>query len=166
MEKIGAQGKYTEWLTEDGLMMITGWVRDGLTKEQVARKIGISVSTYDRWRTTYPPIRDAVKKGMVPVAEEIENNFYSRCQWRNVTEVTKETFRDEDGNVTGSREKKVTKPYPPDTAAMIFALKNLKPHKWRDKPVERREHGAAVDDDKLSESLRKLADSLKGDDVC
>lgn len=28
--------KYDDWLTPEGLLLIEGWARDGLTKEQIA----------------------------------------------------------------------------------------------------------------------------------
>ena len=28
-----AKGKYAEWITEDGLLLLEGWARDGLTDE-------------------------------------------------------------------------------------------------------------------------------------
>ena len=31
-----AKGKYHEWLSEDGLIKIQGWARDGLIDEQIA----------------------------------------------------------------------------------------------------------------------------------
>ncbi len=37
-----AKGKYQEWITEDGLLQIEGWARDGLSDLQIAtKKIGI-----------------------------------------------------------------------------------------------------------------------------
>ena len=33
---IGRKGTYDEWLTDDGLLQIQGWARDGLTEEQIA----------------------------------------------------------------------------------------------------------------------------------
>ncbi|WP_201261389.1 hypothetical protein [Lactococcus lactis] len=35
------KGKYEEWLTAEGLILLEGWARDGLTDEQIAKNIGI-----------------------------------------------------------------------------------------------------------------------------
>nr|DAK45334.1 MAG TPA: terminase small subunit [Caudoviricetes sp.] len=32
--------KYTEWLTDEGLLLIQGWARDGLIDEQIAKNMG------------------------------------------------------------------------------------------------------------------------------
>ena len=34
-----AKGKYEYWLTKEGLMLLEGWARDGLTDEQIAENI-------------------------------------------------------------------------------------------------------------------------------
>ena len=40
-----ATGKYQKWMTPDGLMLLTAWARDGLSDEQLARKIaGVSAA--------------------------------------------------------------------------------------------------------------------------
>ena len=41
-----AKGKYEYWRTADGLILLEGWARDGLTDEQIAEKMRISASTY------------------------------------------------------------------------------------------------------------------------
>ena len=45
-----AKGKYQEWLEPEGLLKIEGWARDGLTDEQIANNIGISVSCLNNWK--------------------------------------------------------------------------------------------------------------------
>lgn len=40
-----AKGKYEQWLTEEGLLQLEAWARNGLTDEQIAANIGISRST-------------------------------------------------------------------------------------------------------------------------
>ena len=64
-----AKGKYQRWLEPDGLLLLEGWARDGLTVEQIAHNMGITL----------------------------------------------------DGNTT----------------AQIFWLKNRRPDRWRDKPIEK-----------------------------
>ena len=36
-----ARGKFEYWLTEDGLTLLEGWARDGLTDAQLAEKMNI-----------------------------------------------------------------------------------------------------------------------------
>ena len=58
-----ARGKFEYWLTEDGLTLLEGWARDGLTDEQIAENIGISRSTLSDWKNKFSDISDALKKG-------------------------------------------------------------------------------------------------------
>ncbi len=53
MSKGGRKGKYHDWITEEGLLKIEGWARDGLTDEQIAHNIGIHPSTLYEWQKKY-----------------------------------------------------------------------------------------------------------------
>lgn len=126
--------KLDEWLTENGLLSIEGWARDGFSYSQIAQNIGISESTFYKWKSENPEISEALKKGRRPVQVSIENAFYSKCEWNEVEEVREEVTVHPDGSTT-KRKIKQRRWIPPDTGALIFALKNLKGDKWRDKPV-------------------------------
>jgi hypothetical protein len=58
---IGRKGTYDEWLTEDGLLQIQGWARDGLTEEQIAHNMGIGLTTLKDWKGKFPSILTAIK---------------------------------------------------------------------------------------------------------
>ena len=58
-----AKGKYEYWLTEEGLLVLEGWARDGLTDEQIASNIGIGYSTLQTWKGKYQDIQDSLKRG-------------------------------------------------------------------------------------------------------
>lgn len=101
-----AKGKYEYWLTKDGLILIQGWARDGLTDEQIAHNMKITRSTLSEWKKKYSDISDTLKKGKEIIDYEVENSLL------------KEALK---GNVT----------------AQIYWLKNRRPDKWREKPVEK-----------------------------
>jgi transcriptional regulator with XRE-family HTH domain len=124
-----ATGKYQKWLTPDGLMLLEGWARDGLTDEQLARKMGISRSTLSAWEATYADISDALKKGKDVVDIEVENALLKRALGYEYTEVMVEHSPD------GVKHRKTVKFIPPDVTAQIFWLKNRKPETWREKQV-------------------------------
>ena len=65
--------KYKDWLTEEGLLLIEGWARDGLTNDQIAHNIGIARGTLYEWQKTYPDFKDALKRGKAVVDRMVEN---------------------------------------------------------------------------------------------
>lgn len=133
-----AKGKYHEWLTPESLTLLEGWTRDGLTDEQVAKKIGISLSTFYSWKNEHPEFSEALKKGKEVIDTIVENALLKRALGYKVVEITEET-----GDF-GSKIKKVTKEVPPDVTAQIFWLKNRRPDKWRDKPVSESDAGGGI----------------------
>ena len=66
-----ANGKYGYWLTDDGLLLLTAWARDGMTDEQLAAKFGITASTLYDWKKRFPEISEALKRGKEPVDVEV-----------------------------------------------------------------------------------------------
>lgn len=72
-EHIVAKGKYERWLEPDGLTLLEGWARDGLTDEQIASNVGIGVRTLYEWKEKYPQILQALKKGKEVVDYQVEN---------------------------------------------------------------------------------------------
>ena len=138
-----SKGKYQEWLTPDGLLLLEGWARDGLTDEQIARKIGINPATLYKWLDKYGEIGKAIKKGKAPVDIEVENALLKKALGFSVKIKkpiklrTKKQLKDK-GTIEEERieyaEEEVY--IPPDTTAQIFWLKNRRPDKWRDKPKE------------------------------
>ena len=57
-----AKGKYQEWLTEEGLLQLESWARDGLTDEQIAHNMGICVATLYNWKSKYLEILESLKR--------------------------------------------------------------------------------------------------------
>lgn len=136
----GRKGKYEAWLEPDNLTRLEAWARDGLTLEQIAHNIGCSLSTLHEWRNRFPDISDALKRGAEVVDIQVENALLRRALGYNYNEVTKELETDlETGEKVLRTTKVVTKQVAPDTTAQIFWLKNRRPDKWRDKPVDESE---------------------------
>ena len=125
-------GKYHDWITEEGLLKIEGWARDGLTDEQISHNIGIHPSTLYEWQKKYPEIGEALKKGKEVVDRQVENALLKRALGYEYEEVKQIIEKDENGK-DRKRVEKITKHVPPDTGAQIFWLKNRKPNEWRDK---------------------------------
>lgn len=142
--------KIDEWLEQDKLILLEGWARDGLTEEQIAKNMGISVKTLYNWKTDNLPILQALKKGKEVVDIEVENALLKRALGYTVT--LKEQKVDKDGCVH-DLVKDVH--VPGDTTAQIFWLKNRRKQQWRDKV----EYEANTDElNKVKELLTKISD--------
>ena len=122
-----AKGKYQEWITEEGLLKIEGWARDGLTDEQIAKNMGIGYSTLQTWKKKYQDIRDTLKRGKEVIDRQVENALLKRALGYEFEEVKKEESEN------GYKITRTIKQVVPDTTAQIFWLKNRKPVEWRDK---------------------------------
>lgn len=121
--------KYQYWLTSEGLTLLEGWARDGNTDEQIAKKIGINISTLYDWKNKFSEISKSLKRGKEVVDYEVENALLENALGGNIT-------------------------------AQIFWLKNRRPDKWRDKPIDNTESGLSAEDDALTTSLKELAREL------
>lgn len=74
-----ARGKFEYWLTEDGLTLLEGWARDGLTDEQIAHNVGITATTLYEWKKRFPKISETLKKGKEIVDYQVENALLSKA---------------------------------------------------------------------------------------
>ncbi len=122
-----AKSKVEYWLTDEGLLLIGAWARDGLTDEQIAHNIGIRRETLIAWKKKYSNISNTLKKNKAVVDFEVENALLKRALGYEYTET--KTIVSENGIKTETTTKQVV----PDTTAQIFWLKNRKPDDWRDK---------------------------------
>lgn len=162
MGKIGRKGKYDDWLTEDGLMRIEGWAREGLSLEQIAKNMGIADSTLRKWRDQFESISAAIKRGCAPVDYEVENAMlksalgYTVKVKKPIKVKTKKQLKDkgliEEERIEYTEEEVYIKP---DTAAQIFWLKNRKPEKWRDRP----EPETTKPDEVLNDMIKRWDDA-------
>jgi len=109
---------------KDKLILVEGWVRDGLTDEQICHNLGISTTSLYEYKSKYSEFAECFKKGREVADYLVENALMKSALGYHFDEhvMTKE------GPAT------VTKYAQPNTTAQIFWLKNRRSDKWRDKP--------------------------------
>ena len=78
-EPVVARGKYQQWLEPDGLLLLEGWARDGLTDEQIAHNMGITAKTLYEWKNKYSDICEVLKKGKEVVDYQVENALLNKA---------------------------------------------------------------------------------------
>ena len=147
---MAGNGKYKYWISKEGLMLLEGWARDGLTDKQIANKIGISEKTLYEWKKKYGELCKSLKRGKEVIDRQVENALLKRALGYTYDEITECT--DDKGRTS---TKVITKQVIPDVTAQIFWLKNRKPDKWR----EKRE--LEVNNEQQSSVMNELINSLK-----
>lgn len=129
-----AKGKYHDWLTEEGLNRLQGWKRNGLTDEQIAKRMGISPSTLYEWMKKFSEISEHLKIGKEDADIAVENALFKSACGYEVEEVTEELKYDaKTRTYVMMVTKRQKKHIPPSNTAQIFWLKNRKAENWRDK---------------------------------
>lgn len=152
--------KYQEWLSEDGLLSIESWARDGLSNTQIAYNMGITRGTLEGWAKKFEAIGEALRKGKRPVDLIVENAAFLRAtgQWVEETEtiIDKVSKADKDPRIRIIKRKRYI---PPDTTACIYWLKNRKREQWNRLP-EAFEVKNDLDNQKAKLEVEKLQKEL------
>ncbi len=135
--------KYEYWLTDEGLIQLTGWARKGLPEKVIAKdKMHISRSTLAVWKKKFKKLKDALSQGKEVADLTVEDALYNRAVGISTTLLkpikTKKTEYDEK---TGKKIKEWEEVIyvqeevyiPPDIKAIQFWLINRKPEDWKQK---------------------------------
>lgn len=100
-----AHAEYKKWLEPDNLIKLRSWARDGLTNEQIAKKIGVKRQTFQRWLSTYSDMSDALKKGKEIVDAEIEDSLISVMKKHTITTTQYKMVKKDNFNLKAERSK-------------------------------------------------------------
>lgn len=128
------RAKYKDWLEGDNFILFQGWARDGLSDEQIAHNMCIAASTLREWARKYPSFSATLKRTKEVVDKEVENQLYKTAMGYEYEEITEQRrFNKETGDYEMVVVERKVKHQPPNTASIIFWLKNRKPDIWKDK---------------------------------
>lgn len=78
---------YKDWEAEEKILLIEGWARNGLTNEQIAENMQISVVTLWEWRKKSIKISNALKIGKEEADLNVENALYKAALKGNTTAI-------------------------------------------------------------------------------
>lgn len=128
--------------------------------------MGIHRDTLNEWKKRFPVISDALKIGRENADYIVENELFESCKTRTVT--VKKPIKLKKVMVDGKKrleeerieyaEEQVV--VPANVTAQIFYLKNRRPDKWKDRPVEsiadnQKTDMQTVEDDPITKSLKE-----------
>lgn len=119
-----------DWLTDDGLLLLESWARDGYTMMDISNKIGIDNDVFLRWKDRYPEIREAVSKGKELVDYQVENALLKSALGYKTQEV-KVTTTMRYGKVVETVKEVLDKEVAPNVSAIQMWLYNRQKDKWK-----------------------------------
>lgn len=128
--------KKAEWLEPENLKQIEMWAREGLSNEQICKNMGVAVTSFFYWRKSSPEFQQALKNGRRVLQLEIENALVKAAKGYDVEETEETETYDSDGEITGKVIKRKKRHIPPSVGAIVFYLKNRRPDRWKDKPID------------------------------
>jgi len=114
-------------------------LKDGDTAEVAVKKAGIAKSTYYEWLSDpdKSDFLDAVKNAKAEfkktIVDRLKKSLWDKALGFDYDETKMEYTRDKNGQAIVKNQTVTTKHYPPDTAALIFALTNLAPEEWKNR---------------------------------
>lgn len=113
--------------SDEGLLLISQWRREGITCEEIALKyIGIGTSTWDRWRKSSDKLCKALSTSDQVVNASVEQALLKRALGYDVEEVTEELVEG-----TLRITKRQTKHIAPDVKACLSWLYSRRSDRWR-----------------------------------
>lgn len=70
---------------KDKLTLVEGWARDGLTNEQIAHNLGISIALLYKYQKEHIEFLESLKKGKEVIDYQVENALLKNALDENVT---------------------------------------------------------------------------------
>ena len=111
---------------------IEKWLKQGLAEYQIFKNLGVGRTTWESYKKKHPELMELLKKGRESQISEVENSLFKQATgyYYHVDEVIK--VKDSDGERI--EKVRVQKFKGPETAAIIFFLKNKSKFEWCDNP--------------------------------
>ena len=129
--KSGRKNKYESYV-KPHLKDISEWVQT-MDEEQIARRLGVGVSTWHAYKNQHPELLDAIKAGRQDLIAEVKSALKMRAKGFEYQE--KKVYTKVGDNGTALYEETTTKYAPPDVGACNSILQNLDPEWRRDKSL-------------------------------
>lgn len=124
-----------------------------LNEAQIARKLGISPRSFDKYKAEHPELQEALKHGKEELVEDLKLTLKKKAKGFEYTEVKKTVKKVNGESVTTLEEFK--RYAQPDTGAIHLLLKNLDPD-WRNDDlttVEMKKQKLEIEEKKAEQNL-------------
>lgn len=104
-----------------------------MTEEQIATTLGISMSSWKRYKKKNEPLRTKLQRGKKELVIDLRSALIRKALGYDYTEV-KEKQEIVNGSLTVTESLKITKHVQPDVAAINLLLKNYDRENWANDP--------------------------------
>lgn len=112
------------WQTQEGLVLLRGWVREGLGEADIAERMGVSEAVLRTWKRRYTAIREALDNSM---DYRVEDALLKKALgYENVERKVEISAKGE------RKEVETVKQVGPDMSAISMWLKKRRPAQWGD----------------------------------
>lgn len=110
------------WQTPEKQVLLRGWVRDGISEEEIARRMDITPGALESWKRKYPAIREALDES---IDYQVEDALLKKALgYENVERKVEISPKGE------RKEVETIKQVGPDMSAISLWLKKRKPQQW------------------------------------
>lgn len=112
------------WQEPAQLSLLRGWVRDGVSEQEIARRMGLKPMGLRIWRKRYPAIGDALAQTGELTDYQVEEALLKAAMgYRYTEEKTEQTDK-------GEKQVWTEKEVSPNVTAISLWLKRRKPEVW------------------------------------
>lgn len=151
------------WITEDGLMLIECWSRDGYTLSDIANKIGVQYKTLHDWKSQYPEIEQALRNGREIIDYKVENALLKSALGYKKKEVKVTTVM-RYGKVVETTKEVTESEQAPNVNAIQTWLYNRQKDKWKNMNSKSNMFEDMVEDDKIEVIVRRAGSDENGEE--
>lgn len=152
----GAKERKAFWLSDDGIELISGWRREGITQEEIASQyLGVGNTTLWRWTKESKELAEALMISQDITNSKVEKALLARALGYDVVEEKQELIEGE-MRVTERNVKHIA----PDVKACLSWLYSRRPDRWRStqEPVDNLKDEIKTAKDILV-AIKEVADS-------
>ena len=131
-KKVGRKTKYD--MVRENFPKIKKWLKSGVTERQIAKNLGVAMSSWSLYKNQYPELMELIKTGRETVVDDLRGALIKRALGFEYEE--KKTYIKVDEE-TGKeiRYTEITKKRAlPDVAAINLSLKNYDKENWANDP--------------------------------
>ncbi len=128
----------------------------GAIDEDIADFFNVSVRTIYNWKNEFPDFAETLREAKLALDSKVVRSLFERATGYSHKDYK---FAVHGGKITDVRE--FEKHYPPETAAIVFWLKNRQPALWRDK--HHMELTTSITVERLAEGRERALKRIKPD---